>query len=222
MRLIFYLCQAMSIPNTVFLFRIVHWQNIKHILVHGLCSAQHPSHDPNYIHIGHQQLITDRHNHPVPLVGYGHLGEYIPFYFWGHSPMLYMIIHGYQGVRQYPQEDIVYVVVNSAHILAGDFQYVYTDQHAKRKVARFFTDPKDFGQLRWDVIRSKDWKNNEDDLRRRDFKQAEFLVRHHIPTSYIDRLFVKTEAKMKEIADIVRKLDLEIPVQVAREGKLYF
>lgn len=37
----------------------------------------------------------------------------------------------------------------------------------------------------------------------------------------IDRLFVKTEVKMKEIADIVRKLDLEIPVQVAREGKLY-
>lgn len=133
-----------------------------------------------------------------------------------------MIVHGYQGVRQYPQEDLVYLVVNSAHILAGDFQYVYTDQHAKRKVARFFTDPEDFGQLRWDVIRSIDWKNTEDDLRRRDFKQAEFLVRHHIPTTYIHGLFVKTESKMKEIADIVCKLGLEMPVQVAREGKLFF
>ncbi|WP_353128437.1 DarT ssDNA thymidine ADP-ribosyltransferase family protein [Parapedobacter pyrenivorans] len=71
---------------------------VEHILVHGLCSAQHPSHDPNYIHIGHQQLITDRHNHPIPLADYGHLGEYIPFYFWGHSPMLYMIMITYHMI----------------------------------------------------------------------------------------------------------------------------
>ena len=136
--------------------------------------------------------------------------------------MLYMIMHGYQGVHQYPQEDIVYIVIDSAHIMAGNFQYVYTDQHAKRKVALFFTEPEDFRQLRWDVIRSKDWKNTEEDLRRRDFKQAEFLVRHHIPTSYIERLFVKTEEKRERIEDIIRKLGLELPVQVAREGKLYF
>lgn len=93
----------MSVPDRIYLFRIVHWQNIEHILVHGLCSRQHEAHDPDYVHIGHPQLIVDRHDHPIPLDGHGHLGEYIPFYFWGHSPMLYMIMHGIRacsGIRR--------------------------------------------------------------------------------------------------------------------------
>lgn len=212
----------MPIPTPIYLFRIVHWQNIEHILANGLCSKLHPSCDPDYINIGHRQLITDRHDHAVPLEGYGHLGEYIPFYFWGHSPMLYMIMHGHQGLQKYSQEEIVYIVVPAARIIDDGLQYVFTDRNAKQKLARYFTDPIHFEELRWDVIRSKDWKNTEDDLQRRDFKMAEFLVRHHIPTSYVDRLFVKSEDKRVEIVDIIRKLDLETPVQVAREGKLYF
>lgn len=212
----------MAIPDPVYIFRIVHCQNVEYILAHGLCSRLHPLHDPNYINIGHQQLIADRHDHPIPLDGYGNLGEYIPFYFWGHSPILYMIMHGFQGVSQYPQEEIVHVVIDSARIIERGMRYVFTDRHAKTKVARFFNDPTYLDQLKWDIIRSKDWKNTEDDFERRDFKQAEFLVRHHIPVSLIDRLFVKTEGKRVEIENIVRKLDLEIPVQVAREGKLYY
>lgn len=76
--------------------------------------------------------------------------------------------------------------------------------------------------LRWDVIKAKDWKNTEDDFQRRDFKQAEFLVKNHIPVNYIDRIIVKNEAKKIEIEDIVRNLGLDIPVIVAREGKLYY
>ncbi len=136
--------------------------------------------------------------------------------------MLYMIMNGYQGVMQYPQEDIIYIIIDSARIIASDLQYVFTDRHAKTKVARFFNDPAHFDQLKWDIIRSKDWKNTEEDFQRRDFKQAEFLVRNHIPASYIDRIFVKSGARKGEIEDIVRKLDLEIPVTIAREGKLYF
>lgn len=212
----------MAIPDPIYLFRMTHWLNIEHILTHGMCSKQHPLRDPNYINIGHRQLIADRSDHPVPLDGYGYLGEYIPFYFWGHSPMLYMIMHGYQGVQQYPQEDIVYIVIDSARIIADGFNYVFTDRHAKVRIAKFYTDPADFDKLKWEIIRSKHWNNTEEDIERMDFKQAEFLVRHHVPTSYVDRLFVKTEAKGKEIEDIIRKLDLDIPVQVAREGKLYY
>ena len=212
----------MDIPNPVYIFRITHWQNIEYILTNGLYSKAHPENDPDYVNIGHQQLISDRHNHPIQLEGYGHLGEYIPFYFWGHSPMLYMIMHGYQGVKQYPQEEIIFIIIDSARIIASGLKYVFTDRHAKTKLAQFFTNPVQLDQLKWDVIRSKDWKNTEEDFQRRDFKQAEFLVRSHIPASYIDRIMVKTVEKREEIDKIVRKLGLAIPVQVAREGKLYF
>jgi len=205
-----------------YIFRIVHWQNVEHILTNGLCCRAHPDYDPNYINIGHQQLIEDRHSHPVPLAGYGNLGDYIPFYFWGHSPMLYMIMHGFKGVKQYPQEEIVYIVVNSMRVIADGLKYVFTDRHAKRRVAKFFTNPNDFDKLRWDIIRSKDWKDTEEDMQRMDFKQAEFLVRNHLSTAYIDGIFVKNETKKIEIENIIFNLGLHIPVSVAREGKLYY
>lgn len=212
----------MIIPNPVYLFRIVHWQNIEYILRHGLCSNNHTLKDPQYINIGHPQLIADRDEYPVPLEGYGNLGEYIPFYFWGHSPMLYLIMHGYKGVTQYPQKDIVYLVIDSKQIIEADFQYVFTDRHAKVKLAKFFNQPDDLQLLRWDIIKSKRWDNTEEDFQRMDFKQAEFLVRDHIPTHFINRLIVKNDERRRDIEEIVRKLDLNIPVSNAPDGKLYY
>lgn len=212
----------MTTPDPVYLFRMVHWHNIEYILTNGLCCKHHTKVDPNYISIGHQQLIVDREEYVVPIDGYGTLGDYIPFYFWGHSPMLYMIAKGLQGVKYYPQEDIVFIIVDSARITEDGFQYVFTDRHAKVKLANFSTNPSDLHKLRWDVIKAKDWRNTEDDFQRRDFKQAEFLVKNHIPVSYIDRIVVKNEAKKIEIEDIVRNLGLDIPVVVAVEGRLYY
>ncbi|MGH2622492.1 MAG: DarT ssDNA thymidine ADP-ribosyltransferase family protein [Sphingobacterium sp.] len=73
----------MTTPNPVFIFRMVHWKNIEYILRHGLCCKSHPEADPEYINIGHQQLIKDREDTLIPISGYGTLGDYIPFYFWG-------------------------------------------------------------------------------------------------------------------------------------------
>lgn len=212
----------MSTPDPVYLFRMVHWQNIQYILTHGLCSKNHRLADPNYINIGDRMLIAAREDYIVPITGYGTLGDYIPFYFWGHSPMLYIIMKGYQGVKQYPQEDIVFIVINSADIIAQGGGYVFTDRHAKRKLAQFSTNPKDLHLLKWDIIRSKDWKNTENDFQRMDFKQAEFLVHEHISVDFIYKLIVKNEAKRLEIENIVRNLGLNIPVVIAREGKLYY
>lgn len=212
----------MSVPDPIYIYRIVHWKNIEHILKYGLCSKSHPKRDPAYIEIGHSQLIEDRHDTLIPIEGYGTLGEYIPFYFWGHSPMLYMIAYGRQGVKQYPQDDIVYIVINTASIIERRLPYVFTDRHAKRRTANFSTDPADLMNLRWDVIKSKDWKNIAEDIERRDFKQAEFLVRHHIPTELIEMFVVKNQVKKTEIEEIISNLELAVPVVVAREGKLYY
>jgi len=92
----------MSIPNPIRIYRMVHWHNVEHILQHGLCCRDHPNADPNYINIGHAQLIEDRHEHTIPLRGEGSLGEYIPFYFAGHSPMLYIMKNGYLGRSSSP------------------------------------------------------------------------------------------------------------------------
>ena len=212
----------MATPDPIYIFRMVHWQNIEYILRYGLYCKRHGMRDPDYINIGNRMLIDAREDSVVPIQGYGTLGDYIPFYFWGHSPMLYIIMNGYQGVKQYPQEDIVFIVVNSADIITQGGGYVFTDRHAKRKLAQFSTNPDDLHLLNWDAIKAKDWENTENDFQRKDFKQAEFLVRSHIPVHFIASLVVKNECKRVEIENIVRNLGLNISVVIAREGKLYY
>lgn len=89
---------------------MVHRQNIPHILQFGLCICTHQNADSNYISIGHEKLISERDKQEVNIPEMGTLGEYIPFYFAGHSPMLYLIKNGYQGVQKRPQEDLVFLV----------------------------------------------------------------------------------------------------------------
>ena len=145
----------MAVPENIFLYRMVHWQNVEYILQNGLCCREHANADPNYINIGHRQLISDRHNHPIALPNAGNLGDYVPFYFAGHSPMLYLIKNGYQGVAKRPQEDIVYLVCNFETIENSGLEYVFTDRNAKISITNFYTDKQDFEKLHWEIINSK-------------------------------------------------------------------
>lgn len=86
-------------------FRITHIANIGHIHEHGLAGADSVLHDPGYVSIGDSSVIEVRGNRSVK--GY-RLNEYIPFYLGPRSPMLYVIRHGYNGVKRVAPEDIVY------------------------------------------------------------------------------------------------------------------
>jgi len=213
----------MSIPpEKIWLFRMLHWQNVAYVLEHGICCREHVLADPNYINIGHRQLITDRHAYPIGLDGAGNLGEYVPFYFAGHSPMLYLIMNGYKGVEQRPQEDLVYILCDFEVIRQQNLSFVFTDRNAKLRLAQFYDNPSDFDQLHWDVINSRTWKNDADNLSRRDYKQAEFLVRDHVPVECIHGLVVKTEERKAYFDTLVDRLDIDIKVFWDKELKLYY
>lgn len=201
---------------------MVHWENIPYILAHGICCREHNNADPNYINIGHNQLIVDRHDYPINLPNAGNLGEYVPFYFAGHSPMLYLIMNGYQGVKQLPQDDIIFIVVNFEAVTNAGLEYVFTDRNAKIAIARYFSNPADLDELKWEIVNSKDWKNSEEDLQRRDFKQAEFLIRREVPIELIYTLVVKSDERKIEVERSIEEAGLLIPVRVARPGKLYY
>lgn len=210
----------MNIPQ--YLYRMVHWQNVAYLLQHGMCCRGHELEDPNYINIGMRTLIADRHEHPVKIDGKGNLGEYVPFYFAGHSPMLYMIMNGYGGVEQRPQEDIVFVVCRYDSIKKAGLPFVFTDKNAKIAVAKFFTEEADFEQLDWVSIRTKDWKSDEHNIARKDLKQAEFLIHQHVPVACIHALVVKTLARKAFFEEMIRNLGLSIAVYFDNNRKLYY
>ncbi|MEQ9220240.1 MAG: DUF4433 domain-containing protein [Cyclobacteriaceae bacterium] len=200
---------------------MVHWQNVEHILRNGLCCRLHPDYDPNYVEIGHRQLITDRHTYSVKIQNYGTLGEYVPFYFAGHTPMLLKIKSGAENVVKRPQEDIVFLVSNHEVIKAEGLIYFFTDMNAKRALAEHFTNEKDFAKLRWDIIESRYW-SNKDGVGRQDFKQAEYLVRNFVPLHCIRGLVVKNSERHDYFEEMIKELGLEIPVYVDKNCKLYY
>lgn len=201
---------------------MVHWQNVEYILRNGMACREHENADPDYINIGMRSLIEDRHVHPIPVLGAGNLGEYIPFYFAGHSPMLYLIKNGYGGVTKRPQNDIVFILVKYESIKEAALPFVYTDRNAKLAVAKFYTKEDDFDKLNWSVIRSKQWDNDNTQLSRRDLKQAEFLVRQHIPVTRIYALVVKSEDRKQYFENIITTLGLTIKVHIDNGCKLYY
>ena len=212
----------MQTPENTNLYRMVHYQNVEYILENGMCCREHERADPDYINIGHRQLISDRHEHLIPIRHAGSLGEYVPFYFAGHSPMLYLIKNGYQGVTQVPQNDIVFLVCKMDRIIDEGLEYVFSDRNAKISIANFYTDPVDLEQLNWDCIKAKDWRNDADNLARRDLKQAEFLIRNFVPVGCIYCLVVKTDERKAYFEEIITKLGLDMSVYVDTSCKLFY
>lgn len=198
---------------------MMHWQNIPHVLQHGLVCRTHENSDPNFVNIGHRQLISDRDQHPVNMDGKGVLGEYVPFYFAGHSPMLYLIKNGYQGVEQRPQEELIFVVCKIDEVSTSDVEFFFTDRNAKIKIVENFTNIADLDKLDWEIINSFDWKNTQENLKKQDLKQAEFLVRHHLPVNLINAIVVKNEEKKTYIEEQLHIFGLKISVYIDTGNK---
>ena len=79
------------------LFRMVHIENIKHILSYGITHKESPHANPHFVPIGDSSIITTRNS--FVLENGNTIGDYIPFYFASRTPMLYVIQNGFNGVK---------------------------------------------------------------------------------------------------------------------------
>ena len=201
------------------IFRLVHIRNLVNIFKYGLVTAKHPNADDNYIAIGHQGLIQDRIQHEIPLPGAGMLGEYVPFYFAGHTPMLLKIKTGNGGVQEVPQEDLCFVTCQIKSLFDSQIECVFTDRNAKLFNANFYRSPEDLEKLNWVAIGARYWNNSP---LQQDQKQAEFLVRESVPRQLISHIVVYNEEVGKSVKDLAENESLDIKVIVDSNRKLYF
>ena len=64
------------------ILRLMHFDNLEHILKHGMYSKNSGHIIPNYVNIGDATLIKQRETFTVRIdPPNGNLGDYIPFYF---------------------------------------------------------------------------------------------------------------------------------------------
>lgn len=201
-------------PGKALIFRITHIDNVPWILKNGLHCRNSPRHDPNFVNIGNEDLISKRHLRRVPLKPGGTLSDYVPFYFTPYSIMLYNIHTGYGGVKHRRNEEIV-IFVTSLHRLAADgVPFLFTDQHAYPVYAQFFDNLDELSKIDWKILAAKDFRNDPEDLGKKERYQAEALVHRHVPLSSLIGICCfnePTKARLeREVADRGVNLDVKV------------
>jgi hypothetical protein len=91
------------------IFRIVHRDNLRWILDHGLHAPNGHCFDPNHRNIGNPDLIGKRNQRVIAVGPRGTLSDYVPFYFTPFSIMMYNIHTGH-NVSRVPNEEILILV----------------------------------------------------------------------------------------------------------------
>ncbi|MCB0595001.1 MAG: DUF4433 domain-containing protein [Lewinellaceae bacterium] len=211
-----------NIPNPIWVFRIVHQDNLKYLLEHGMFSGTHPDRDPNYIFIGDNLLTQQRETFALPIEGAGNIGAYVAFYFCPRSPMLFNIKTGHRGIPQLPQSEILYLCCRVDCLDENGAEWAFTDGHAKNFLTSFYTQRADFDKVDWNLRWEQYWHNTEEDPDRQRRKQAEFLVRHHVPPECIDRIVVYDESSVVYVQEIIAEVDRNVEVYINPQGKFYY
>lgn len=210
-------------PNNVKVFRIVHINNVEYLLAHGMFTKHHAQADPDYINIGDSGLIEQRNDYPVPIEPpNGTLGEYVPFYFGALSPMLLNIKTGHRGITQRPQADIVYIVCRVNRIIEHCNEWCFTDGHAKNAITEFYNDEDMLDEIDWSLVGERYWSNEDDDFDRIRRKQAEFLVKEHVPVQCISSIVVLNQQSSNFVQEMINRLGLEIPVHINPNNQFYY
>lgn len=165
-------------------FRITHIDNIPHILKFGLLLADSSMRDEKFVSIGDPQVINIR---KMLMVGGQNLRDYVPFYLGPRTPMLYVIQHGYNGVRRQDPAGIVYCVLRLADLIRDKVDCFFTDGHALSALTKIYEKdrlPEICQIINYDDVYVSQWNNDSDiDLKRR--KEAELLIKGDVPPDYI-------------------------------------
>lgn len=207
-----------QIPQPLWIFRIVHINNVEYILEHGMFTKNHLQADPNYIDIGDSNLTSQRNNHPVSIdPPNGTLGEYVPFYFGPLSPMLMNIWTGFRGITKRPQSDIIYICCKVDDIVTSNLTFCFTDGHAKNHLTIFFNDLMHLNEVSWNIVGERYWRNDDFDYDRMRKKQAEFLVKEMVPVMCIKCIVVFNEDKRILVDGIIQRFGLKINVIIKND-----
>ena len=190
-------------PNLekTYLYRMIHIDNIPHILQNGVTHYTSARANQNFVPIGDRSLISTRN---AFLLDNGRLlGEYIPFYFGVRTPMLYVVQNGFNMVAPTSAENIVYCVSSVQKIIDLNLEFVFTDGHAVDGFSAQYSQANIENIeniLDKNAIEAKYWRD-ENDLDRKRRKEAEFLVLGDIDLSAILGYVVYNETSKAKLIE---------------------
>jgi hypothetical protein len=187
------------------LYHITDYNNLESILIQGGLASNSVVKEKGvkYENIANTNIQGRRLTKAVPVLPYGCLHDYVPFYFAPKSPMLYAIHKGQVESYEKGQEHIIYLVCRTDKIVSAQLDYVFTDGHAIIGFTGFYNDLKDFNKIDWDVMGSQLWFDTEEDPDRKRPRQAEFLVHNYVPLDLFLGFAVKNEVMKRKVEEVL-------------------
>ncbi len=195
---------------------MTHIRNLPMILSKGglWCDRQAKERGLTQQGIGHSHIKERRSRWPVTVGPKGRLWDYVPFYFYHHSPMLYAIykgsVEGYAG----GQGEVIYLTSGTDHIDGNSLPFVFTDGSAVVALSEQYDTLTDLDKLDWTAIQANQWTNTNEDGDKTRRKQAEFLVHDFMPWSMVTGIVVKTQAIADQVAAHLQGQSHTPPIQV--------
>ena len=200
---------------------MTHIENLRIILRDGMY-APNVRRYPDYVNIGDESLIAQRGVFNVPTAPGGVLADYVPFYFGGCSPMLLNIKTGHRGIKQRDQREIVYVCTHIDSVTQACPEFCFTDGHAKDRLTAFYNQLSDLDKVDWGVVEQKFWASTEEEPDRMRKKQAEFLVKNHVPLPCLSGIIVLDEIAAETVNTIKKETGCSLPVHIDNKRKYYY
>lgn len=202
-------------PQKALVWRIIHKDNLLWILKNGLHCANSRTLSPNFVNIGNSDLIDKRRNRIVPIKPGGTLADYVPFYFTPFSVMM-MNIHSGRSVVKRRNEEILILVSSLRHIDNLGLPFVFTNAHAYPDWTNYYSDLSNLDRIDWELLQSRDFRRDPDDLRKVERYQAEALVYDHLPVNGLIGIICYTDELKKQIDDQIADLKLDLTVHVRK------
>jgi len=196
------------------IFRITHRDNVPHILANGLHCQSSPTVNPDFVPIGHPDIMDRRKARQVITDPGGTLADYVPFYFTPCTPMLYNIVTGHLGIRRRTKAEIV-VIVSSLELLErAALDYIIVDRNATLMAATMAAGRSLVPTLQWEDWRTRNFKRDFDDPTRFERYQAEALVHRVLPTAAISSIITYDKLTQGAVSEAVSQACLDLPAYV--------
>lgn len=181
-------------------FRMVHVDNIPHILKSGFVCRRLSAHNSDYVSIADSMVLLRRDEVLGRKI---QVEDYIPFYFGPRQPMLYVIQNGYNGVVQRSPEEIVYCVVRLDVLVESNAECVFTDGHALSNTTSFYNGDQlaNIDEIiKYSEVYSQFWNQDNDiDLKRR--KEAELLLKYYLKADFISGYVVYNDSAKNRLIE---------------------
>lgn len=155
----------------------------------------------------------------------GVVHDYVPFYFAPRSPMLMAINEGRVDGCDCRQPDIVHFATTVEAIVEAGLAFVFYDHNATLDFADCYNDLDDLDNIDWDLFYEsprmdgycKYWNSRVDNpryIRRKETRQAEFLVHRQVPLRLMKSIGVYSAEQAAGVRKILDKAEIHIPVEV--------